>query len=218
MSKYVVLDLEMCKVPRGMRERYHWGCETIQIRAVLLDENLEIVEEFSTFVQPQFGSIDAEIEKLTGIRKIDVNHAPAMEDALKEFLSWIPDGTTLVSWSDNDEKQIRHEMEAKNICMEGMEALFENWIDCQKTFGEKMGVDRCYRLSEALIATDISCGGREHDGLVDAKNTALLFAKMQREPELKLNAYYQAAKEETESHLETSLGDLFAGLGFPVCA
>ena len=35
MSKYVVIDLEMCKVPKNMRtSTYHWANETIQIGAV----------------------------------------------------------------------------------------------------------------------------------------------------------------------------------------
>ena len=38
MCKYVVIDLEMCKVPKAMRtSKYQWSSETIQIGAVLVD-------------------------------------------------------------------------------------------------------------------------------------------------------------------------------------
>ena len=38
--KYAVVDLEMCKVPKGYKKfGYKWCLETIQIGAVLLEEN-----------------------------------------------------------------------------------------------------------------------------------------------------------------------------------
>ena len=41
----------MCRVPFGARKgRYRWANETIQIGAVLLNEALEIIDEFVTYV------------------------------------------------------------------------------------------------------------------------------------------------------------------------
>ena len=46
--KYVVLDLEMCRIPKSlMTEEYKWTRETIQIGAVLLDERYNVVKKFS---------------------------------------------------------------------------------------------------------------------------------------------------------------------------
>lgn len=219
MCKYVVVDLEMCKVPKGMRGvRYRWGCETIQIGAVLLNEEFQIVDQFNSYVHPQFGDIDARIEKLTGICKLDVKDAPYMRTALEKFVAWIPEDAVVVSWSENDEKQIRHEVDAKSIEIARLNGILERWIDCQKIFSEKMNTERCYRLSEALIAADISFDERAHDGYVDAYNTALLFAKMSKEPKLTLNRYYQDAREEEEYHLKMSLGDLLSGFRIQSCA
>ena len=54
MSEYVIVDLEMCKVPKPMRtEKYHWSSETIQIGSVLINENLEIIDEFNSYVHPE---------------------------------------------------------------------------------------------------------------------------------------------------------------------
>lgn len=68
-------------------------------------------------------------------------------------------------------------------------------FDCQLTFGEKMNAQKKYKLSEALIIADIDYTAGEHDALVDAQNTAVLFAKMQREKTLKLSSYYVPAEE-----------------------
>lgn len=197
MSKYVIVDLEMCNVPKGIkRDAYNWGNEVIQIGAVVVDESLNIADEFMTLVSPEFGAIDNFIEKLTGISRKAVQGAPKVKEALELFVNWLPSDALLVSWSENDENQIRKEIEAKNILVEGLNDYLDTWVDCQKTFGEKMNAQKNYKLSEALIITDIDYDEGEHDALVDAKNTAQLFIKMEREPELVLNPYYSNQKEE----------------------
>lgn len=212
MSKYAVVDLEMCKVPYGARKgKYRWASETIQIGAVLVNEELEIVDEFVTYVSPEYGFIDTYINNLTGISRADVAKAPDMKTALQKFVSWLPEDTKVVSWSNNDELQIRHEMLSKEIDIDGLEQILDEWIDCQKTFAKKMNNQRCYRLSEALVAADINYEDGAHDGLVDAYNTALLFAKMEKEEELVLNPYYRNAITEEEDN-GFSLGSLFAGI------
>lgn len=43
MNQYVVVDLGMCKVPYSNRKKeFHGANETIQIGAVLLNENYEV--------------------------------------------------------------------------------------------------------------------------------------------------------------------------------
>lgn len=213
MCQYAVVDLEMCKVPyRARKDKYCWANETIQIGAVLLNESLEIIDRFVTYVCPQFGFIDTYIDNLTGISRSDVSNAPSMKEAMQEFMNWLLDDVKLVSWSRSDELQIRHEVEAKDICIEGLEDILDGWIDCQEIFAEKMNSKRCYKLSEALIAADIIYEDGAHDGLVDAYNTALLFAKMQKESELILNPYYQSAISDRENSSGFSIGKLFEGL------
>lgn len=197
MSKYVIVDLEMCNVPKGIkRDTYNWRNELIQIGAVVVDESLNITDEFMTLVSPEFGAIDNFIEKLTGISRKAVQGAPKVKEALELFVNWLPSDAVLVAWSENDENQIRKEIEAKNILVEGLDDYLDTWVDCQKTFGEKMNAQKKYKLSEALIIADIDYDEGEHDALVDAKNTAQLFVKMEREPVLVLNPYYSNQKEE----------------------
>lgn len=212
MSKYAIVDLEMCKVPKAMRNaKYHWASETIQIGAVLVDENLEIVDEFNTYVHPEYGAIDGFIRRLTGITQYDIKDACTMKEALQQFAEWVPKDAVCVSWSDTDEHQIRHEMQGKDIENSKLDELLDNWQDCQKTFGERMNSNRAYSLAEALIAADIIYDDNAHNGLVDAKNTAMLFIKMMREPELVLNEYYVRSKEEAQRDVY-SLASICPGL------
>lgn len=191
MSKYVIVDLEMCRVPKGLkREKFGNACELIEIGAVLLNDTYEIIDRFKTYVSPEYGEVDQYIQKLTGITKADTFGAPSTQEALESFVNWLPEDATLVSWSNNDEKQIRKEVELKNLEIPELGKYLDNWEDCQKTFSEKMNSLKKYRLSEALIIADIDYDENIHDGLVDAENTAMLFAKMKREPKLKLISCY----------------------------
>ena len=214
MCKYVVVDLEMCKVAKNRRtESFKLGTEIIQVGATLLDEKYEVLDTFNRYVAPAYGQIDTFIHHLTGIGKIDVKNAQDVEKVFQEFMDWLPESEVrAVSWSRTDEKQIRNELAAKQISIKGMDELLDTWIDCQKTFGEKMNSRRSYKLSEALIAADIISEGQEHDGLADAYNTALLFAKMEREEVLQLNPVYAEAITEEQESLKFTLGDLFQGL------
>lgn len=88
MSKYVIVDLEMCKVPNGLkRQKYGNACELIEIGAVLLDDTYEIRDRFKTYVSPQYGEIDSYIQKLTGITKADTANAPSAKKALELFIN-----------------------------------------------------------------------------------------------------------------------------------
>ena len=213
MSQYVVVDLEMCRVPQEKRKTgFRWANETIQIGAVLLNEQYEVIDEFNEFVSPEYGCLDWYITRLTGITSRDLKDAPKMQDALIRFIDWIPEDGLAVSWSDNDLKQIRHEAEAKNIEDSRLNRIIGTWIDCQKMFSDRLQDKRIYKLSEALIAADIIQEGQEHNGLIDAINTAKLFSKMMKEPEMKLNSIFTNARSEEVVPLSFSIGDLFSNL------
>ncbi|MBQ7999725.1 MAG: exonuclease domain-containing protein [Ruminococcus sp.] len=210
MSTYAVVDLEMCMVPKRIK-RYicPYRNELIQIGAVLLDDNLEIIDSFVTFVAPRFGEIDKFIHELTGISQKDLEGAPDIQDALELFLAWLPEDAVLVSWSKSDEMQIRKEVEHKEIHIPELQKYLDSWIDCQDTFSELMDAPKVYRLSEALIIADIDLQDGAHDALVDARNTALLFAKMEREgDELQLSPYYVCSDAETTASMCTPFAEL----------
>lgn len=211
--KYMVIDLEMCKVPKPMRKKgYFRSQEIIQIGAVLVDEAYKITEKFSTYVCPMYGQIDARIRKLTGITPDLVKDAPKLEEALCQLEQWIGKReVTAVSWSESDLGQLKNEMETKKLSNTVVEGLFDHWVDCQKTFTDIIDRGKAFRLEEALILSDIVQEGQAHDGMTDAYNTAKLFIKMETTPEFEFQAVYEAARKEEVDHLQFSIGELFAG-------
>ncbi len=215
MNYYVVVDLEMCRVPKGLKRVVGYGREIIQIGATLMDSEYNVIDSFDKYVKPENGKIDRFITNLTGITPDSVKNASNLSIVLDQFIDWLPDNVLAISWSDNDEKQLRHEIKSKGIDIESkFLELLDNWIDCQPEFSDKMNMERIYSLEEALIATDICTEGRAHNGAVDAYNTALLYAKMKKEKELVLNSYYKAAHDDSEpEHLSFSFDDLLLAAG-----
>ncbi len=215
---YAVVDLEMCKVSKENKtEEFHWGHETIQIGAVLLDDAYEIVDHFSVFVSPEFGKLDSFIENLTGITQNDLDGAPFMRDALEQFYSWAGEGTVFVAWSDADYLQLAREVEGKGLDAVRYAGITDqsNWIDCQKLFDEKLNASHEYNLVQALNLAGIDYKDGIHNGYVDAYNTALLFAKLNTEKNFKWSEYFSGEDSEEKSEpLSTNMASLFAGLSF----
>ncbi len=192
MEKYVVMDLEMCRVPRENRkEKYHYHMELIQIAAVELDEKLNITGSFNTFVKPEFGSVDNAIQRLTGITRQDTKSAPYVKEALQAFIDWLPENAILVTWSQNDVEQITNELTYKNIVLPELSYYLNYYEDCQILFGQKMNRNKRYNLKEALSIANIDYDENIHNALVDSANTALLFSKIKQEPQFEVNQYYK---------------------------
>lgn len=211
---YLVIDLEMCKVPRDYRsKRYKYANETIQIGAVLLDEEFKRIGTLSQFVHPEHGVIDYFIENLTGIKNGQVKHAPRLQEALLHMLNWIGDREYKVyAWSGSDRAQILHEIKAKNIVDEKIASFMEEsrWVDYQDIFMMRYEMSRKMSLEEALGRADIDPEGRFHDGLNDAVNTGLLIEKLELNPDYQLVSY--EIPEKPSEHLSSSLGELFVGM------
>lgn len=213
MNTYVVIDLEMCNAPKpnGAHEGYR-GSEIIQIGAVKLNRNYDVIDSYRAYVKPQYTMISTRIQELTGITQEDVDTASDLEESINVFFQWLgEDKITFVSWSDCDEQQFDNEMKKKSLKLPKLEATFGSWIDCQKIFGKKIKrTSKLYNLEQALIISDISYKDGAHDALVDAHNTGLLFKKLNEPGEFKFNQYY--CETEDDEHLAYGIGNLLSGM------
>ena len=196
MGGYIIIDLEMCKTYRNeINGKARYNRELIQIGAVALDESLEVVDSFVTYVSPEFGAVDAFINRLTGISREDTAKAPDAREALAAFAAWLPEGAQIVAWSDNDERQIGKELKRKGFDVPELSRTFGTWIDCQQMFGERMGRKKDYNLTEALLIANIAYDDGAHNALVDARNTARLFKKLMLEEDFEVSPYFISASD-----------------------
>ena len=210
----LIIDLEMCNVPRDYRKRsYKYANETIQIGAVLLDEDFKRIGTLCQYVHPEYGVIDYFIENLTGIKNSQVKKAPKLNEALIHMIDWLGERDyKIYAWSESDRNQLLHEIKAKNMTDERIHEFMkaENWIDYQDVFTKRFELSRQLSLEEALGRSEIEPEGRFHDGLDDAANTGYLIEKLERNPDYQLVSYEMP--EKPTQHLCSTLGEIFAGL------
>ncbi|MCR5691898.1 MAG: exonuclease domain-containing protein [Eubacterium sp.] len=211
--KYIVLDLEMNGVPKGKGTAYH-AChmEIIEIGAVALDDDYNEVGNFVSYVKPRFNDkIEERYERITGISTEMVKDAPEFEEAFGKFYRWceeLNDQYEIITWSTNDETQVRKEMMQKNYVMSaGEEKFMEGWRDFQKKFGEVLGLSRILSLDKAVELMGLDFQGKQHDALNDARNTAEIFAIMfdDKRDKSALNRVKDALKPK---EVGVSLGDM----------
>ena len=212
---YLVIDLEMCKVPKHYRNKnYKYATEIIQVGAVLLDEEYEVIGKINQYVHPEHGVLDHFISNLTGIQSCQIKNAPSLKEVLIHMLDWIGDREYKVfAWSDSDYCQFQHEIFCKGIddCRVSSFMDPERWIDYQAVFGKRFDFSRAVSLEEALMCCNIDITGRLHDGLDDAVNTAELIKTLELNESFTLCNYGEEMETESEP-LSFCMGDLFAGL------
>ena len=80
--------------------------ETIEIGAVMLDDNLQELSAFRTYVKPEYNDcIERKIKRITGITEEMVQNAPKFNEALRMFTNWClgtGDEVTIYAWSDTE--------------------------------------------------------------------------------------------------------------------
>ena len=144
----LVIDLEM----NGMyTEEIPMG-EIIEIGAVVLNEEFEIVDKYSTYIKPNNLRISQGVQRLTNITEEKLVKAPNIKEALENLLQITPDinNTTLYTWSDSDTNAIECELNSKNIQIKDIKRLCNNYIDIQEIFGERVGIENRINLTKAL--------------------------------------------------------------------
>lgn len=178
--KHIVVDLEMNNIRQKSEARRICTNETIEIGAVMLDDNLQEISSFRTYVKPEYNDgIVPKISRLTGITDAMVVNAPKFKEALRMFTNWClgtGDEVTIYAWSYSDFNQIRKEIVLKEyeISEDERNLLETEWTDFQQEFDGHLGFERQVSLRMALDMAGIDFSGREHDALDDARNTAEL--------------------------------------------
>ena len=212
--KHIIVDLEMNNIARGQLVRHVCSRETIEIGAVMLDNDMREISSFRTYVRPEYTAcIVPVVAELTGITFDMVQNAPTFAEALRMFTNWClgtGDEVTLYSWSDTDYNHIVKEMLMKSYIVSTAEVcvLERPWQDFQAEFDHHLGFEKMVSLKNALNMAGIEFSGREHDALDDARSTSKLL-RVFRNRELFEMVFGRVAEAMKPSHCGTCIGDMF---------
>lgn len=187
--------------------------EIIEIGAVILNEEFEIIDKYSTYIKPDNLKVSQGVQRLTSITEEKLVKAPNIKEALENLLQITPDinNTTLYTWSDSDTNAIECELNSKNIQIKGVKRLCNNYIDIQEIFGERVGIENRINLTKALNMIGLEFNGKEHGALADAINTAQILKEIETNQDIKktidnINGYMQSEP------LTASIASLFSNI------
>lgn len=170
---YIIFDLE-ATCWEGRRDLPN---ETIEIGAVLVNDKMEIVNEFVQFIKPVIHPTLSEFcKELTTIQQEDVDQAPNFGEAIEKFKSWFnyeSGDYCLCSWGFYDRTQLNND----SILHELDTAWLKNHISLKHQFAELKNLKRPCGMKGALDREGLSLEGTHHRGIDDARNISKIFLK-----------------------------------------
>jgi inhibitor of KinA sporulation pathway (predicted exonuclease) len=175
-DRALYLDLEMTCWEDGVVPEGFYA-EIIQIGIVEVDTvSLKLTREGSYYVQPTVSPVSEYCTQLTGItqRHVDRQGRPFYEVLNSIERKYGPKNKACFVWGD-DQKAIEMTCDADEIV-----SPFAHFMNLSLIFGIEMGVKESKSLPDALTQMHDFFTGRQHDALVDAKNTANLHIAMMR--------------------------------------
>ena len=176
---YVILDLEWNNTYG--RKTKSFINEIIEIGAVMLDENLNEVSRYSSFIRSQIGKkLRGSVKQLTHITNEDLDSGIPFTKAISELRRWIGSReNTVITWGDGDIRVLIENCRYLN----GIEIIpfLSNYADLQSYFQSIFNTppSRQVGLSAAaqLLGIDEE-NYSHHRALDDSLLTADLFRKI----------------------------------------
>lgn len=176
---YIVFDLEFNQAwdfeenKSPISSKYPF--EIVQIGALKLDEQLQVISTFDRLVKPElYVSLHPFVAQITGITMEDLTSAKAFEEVYKEFAQFISNESILCMWGISDMKELLRNIKYHKLDISiipkgyiNVQVHASKYLHCPK--GTSVG------LRNAVELLDIPIGSRFHDAFNDAYYTAEIF-------------------------------------------
>ena len=181
-ERMVVLDLEMIELSESVAKRSHFKYEILQIGAVMLNSEFEVISRFNMILTPKFAKdYIIRLNKLSETSDHSFTSRGKIEQAFIDFCQWIGiDPVDVFVWSPNDFYNLKNELFAKlpleyrKFCLK----YLSRFIDLQKVFMDFTGASRMPSLDYALDLVHEGFIGTRHNAFDDSKNTARVLARL----------------------------------------
>ena len=179
---YIIFDLEWNQpysndISFMKRARMPLTGEIIQIGAIKLNENLEIVDSFTMYVKPKYlPHMHKHVKALTGITNQDLNRGVPFRAAYSHFQQWCGKDYMLLSWGADDILILR-----ENLLLHKLKSIdYDSWADAQMLYSyQRYGTTQQYSVAHAMEDLHISSEELSaHNALHDAIFTAHICQKL----------------------------------------
>ena len=177
--QYVIFDLEWNNVYG--RKINGFINEIIEIGAVKLDEDLNEISTFSSFVKPSIGKkLRGSVKKLTNITNDDVLGGEPFTQAFSDFRKWIGSQPTLIlTWGDGDIRVLIENYKYLNGI--AFIPFLTDYVDLQSFVQRRVKTEKGQQIglgkaAEALCIDDTTFS--HHRALDDSKLSAECFKKV----------------------------------------
>lgn len=181
--EYIVFDLEFNqgfdrKLNKTVSDE-KCPFEIIQIGAVKLNSNLEIIDTFNTFVKPSiYREIHPFIKKMTNISNEDVKDAPYFSDAFEMFKSFMSgDNNILCVWGNGDLKELYRNIKYYNLSTDNLSSTYIN-VQHHASIYFNNPTGKSIGLQNAITLLELNQDKSYHNALNDAYYTSLVFKKI----------------------------------------
>ncbi|MFC1718710.1 exonuclease domain-containing protein [Candidatus Poribacteria bacterium] len=172
---YLIIDLEATCWKRN--EGHYGENEIIEIGAVVIGDDYEIVEEIQRFVRPVRNPVLSDFcKRLTSITQADVDSADPFPNVLRGFQAEAErvSGQRLrdlifCSWGDYDRNQLKRDCQYHRLTYP-----FGRHRNVKKEFARNHRI-KPVGIPGALKILGIQFEGNHHRGIDDARNIARIF-------------------------------------------
>ncbi|MBS5793647.1 MAG: exonuclease domain-containing protein [Clostridiales bacterium] len=184
---YIVLDLEFNQAYDFEKNKTILlipSCrfEIIQIGAVKLDNNFNIIDKINLYIRPNlYKEIHPYVEKITGLSADFLKDKPSFKDAYIHFENFL--GTEehiFCTWGSGDLKALYRNLSYYKMLSSD---LILKYIDIQNLTTKYLKYSKggCIGLKTAIELLDLPIQQDFHDALNDALYTAEIFKKLSPE-------------------------------------
>lgn len=176
---YIILDLEWNNAyARRIKGFFN---EIIEIGAVMLDEHLKVIDEFSCFINAQVGKkLRGNIKRLTNITNEDLKSGIVFTKAMSKFRDWIgSEENVVLTYGDGDIRVLIENFKYLN----GIDKIpfLTNYVDVQSYIQRILSVSPARQLGLSSAAEMLEIDETiysHHRALDDSKLTADCFRKV----------------------------------------
>ncbi len=198
---FVVFDLEWNQCPYGKeRENEALPFEIIEIGAVKLDADREILDTFQVVIRPTvYRRLNHRTREIVHMKQKDLDRGVVFPDAVRDFLAWAGHDSVFCTWGTVDLPELQRNMKYYKLLHLLKGPL--HYYDVQKLFAiqfEDMKSRRALEYGADFLHLDKE--EAFHRALADAAYTARIFQRIDNDVLLAYDSVdvYQNPRSKTE--------------------